>query len=893
MDLAQLLTSFLNPDNDIRNQAVEFYFSIERSNPIETLLLLTLLLESSHQSFVLLEAVLRIRRLLLSNEIPGPILVDVQSRLLQYIQNPKAIVEVVAAIIASINDYLNFRGAETVCEWPRVETVLQELIVSNFAVVMPFFIGLVHREPSIELVNFVSSVFEALHEPDFLSIERLVEFQFAFLIRRPDFLGENLTPTLNRFSALPDQHLTRPLAELSELIQYHHALISSELVVQLVDFLLGVIMCDERSELSRIHCLFQLIQMVEKSAKFREIITNIHTDTITMLVCCLSNPLELPALYHEAEFAFDTLAYDVGIPATVWEEDVKLLMRANDYVCSFFLTFIHIDITIESMLLYLNSDDEIVLTNAIRALMSVIHDPEMDKPEIWPVIAVAVCEGLTTPSFKHFLVPLEVLVRLGHLSQEQMADAFAFLGQVFGSCPDPQILPVCAIIGRVLRIDEDTALELMQTALPFSKSNTECFLKVISNCLPFLSLEPVLEVFSSLKLLSKRVLTSRAFLDILHALGIHFGPFVGPIMRRLTELLACPISLEPIHFDEIDGTDQQIGVIKSNGSYLAYSLQAVRDLIRLVELSCELLGSCWDQMKDSLLPLSDVFLVIARSALQNRNCQGVTFVVYDLLVRFVDRFGPAVSFVTMLIEELYSISSFHRRWVDLVDHRCRPRSCPKRSSRIRFYVTVPGPQSGHCGFDRVTYDSVISHMRSVFQVGISQFPELALELFTALQDTIPYFTDSSSPAHIRGLLAFIWTDMVSKIAGFSPPETFLGDLHNLLGAGDSFLQVVAMNCMTDFICHRNMVDVLQVLEPLAVVAQEGCLDVAQAAVHSFGRLLDVFFEQLNVSEYFVTYLGLARGVLDKFPSELVGELYTQIAKLGCKLSDRDTENFHT
>jgi sorbitol-specific phosphotransferase system component IIC len=70
------------------------------------------------------------------------------------------------------------------------------------------------------------------------------------------------------------------------------------------------------------------------------------------------------------------------------------------------------------------------------------------------------------------------------------------------------------------------------------------------------------------------------------------------------------------------------------------------------------------------------------------------------------------------------------------------------------------------------------------------------------------------------------------------------------------------------------------------------LDVAQAAVHSFGRLLDVLFEQLNVSEYFVTYLGLARGVIDKFPGEFVGELYAQIAELGCKLSDRDTENFH-
>jgi hypothetical protein len=204
---------------------------------------------------------------------------------------------------------------------------------------------------------------------------------------------------------------------------------------------------------------------------------------------------------------------------------------------------------------------------------------------------------------------------------------------------------------------------------------------------------------------------------------------------------------------------------------------------------------------------------------------------------------------------------------------------------------VHSPRASRSEFASDTIGSVVSHIAEAFGIGSARDPEMAMEVFMELQKSLPYFTDPSIPPHIQALIAMIWTDIACSIQGFSPPATFLDDLRGLLADECPFLQSQAINCITTFISHFDVVAGLDVLAVFAAIAREGQWEAAEAALCDFAALVHAFYAHLIGSNCLDVYFELVREAIGRFRLQNFADICIQMVAVAVDLAQSDPDRF--
>jgi hypothetical protein len=506
---------------------------------------------------------------------------------------------------------------------------------------------------------------------------------------------------------------------------------------------------------------------------------------------------------------------------------------------------------------------------------------------------------LTTPFYADFVPLFSHLLSHGRLAEDVRAGALTFLAELFFSTQDPLVLVLGASVGRSIPIDEETALNFIELAFNFLDTHLELCLKAISAVLPLVNAEHYLAILERIGILREAVLASPTFSELMCTLQEHFMPFVAPVVSIILELVLPPLGFARVEADEVDLRDPMYLARKCGNGYIICSAQSQMALHNLLYVPIDLLDHLWEFCHEAVAPVVEGIIEIAARALPNRYNPEIIGDAYDILSSVACHFGPLPQLMSVLADELPRMSLYlpSSLLTGAVVYALDSDEAAESDFENTFRGLAQAIVSLHehiaafretdsylCGWDEYNHEATVVNIGEVFRLGARRVPGLTVQVFTELQNAIPYFAALSEYPLIQAMSMRIWSELACGIAGFTVPATFLGDLRALLDSHDPIVQLQSLRAISQLICHHNLVNELDIMAVLTDLVQVAPPETAMHALTASVRLIEHFFDQLRNTEYIPVLLKLFPVTLERLARQNLIPLLSAALDLGRRLA---------
>jgi hypothetical protein len=871
-ELCDLLQNFLNPGEDIRNEATLRFNEIASQQPDDVALILADVIESPVSHVVQTQAALGLRYLFRSGTLSSDVIFQLQPKLLSLLALPNLNMPTRNLIAFLISDYCAHNSNGFDIPWPDLLPALERMLHEPLWFVISFVNDLYLLFPREELFLLVKSAFSAVSDPNSAELAQMIKFQLIHFSIFPELLATELSDVLAQLFMLRGPDLSEGLNQLYSVFEKHSCEMNLEDLTGIFDFLIESSADESRDELDRIHCLCLLDEMCYLPKVFKEILTGRLDHLTSMFIVCLSNPKQFRNLYDEARQTFS------HIKNILSDADFHRLMEtiqgqtiSNEYLCSFLLLFFTSKQSIEYALNWANSEDLDLSFNAVKALEKMVEWTNEFKGFL-PRTLEVIANGLIGPLWNRFAKILSKLLQGNMVPLEAFQQFVSLAKEVLLRTRSPEALGLWAELCRKWHqsVDQTGTMEmLINLALSMlERYEISDFLIPVSECIHVLDEESRRQVLERIDYVNHpEYIRCPAFFSILEALGenlinIAFPPLMNFIVYQ------CSVDLTVEHvsakFSWADEENEQIYVENGNG-YDVYQRKEVAKLEAYMNIVAQVLERYQSVGRAVFLDVLESVRYLIRWTSVNDLQISATQVLSNLVESVVgndsnwDR--EMIFFISGILDNseelpIDSFSTLTRSLQKIIDAQKMSNDIVQRAlesilnALVHLAHRLENEKLQNHYLDKwgeyQLYE--FSEVAACFlETAIDLIPEFTITAFDELREVYPYFMDQSMVFLMKDFLVLSLVSVRVHVHTYPLPNTIASDLQYVITNSQNYEPTQhAIRSLESFAdSEKDIGQIRETMQFIASLAQKNCSEITAAAITAFGELLEHNFDQLE------------------------------------------------